>query len=97
MMNKKLAQLEKRRQLLIARASAQRSTLVQNVGPLRHTMAVADSTIRIVRYVKSHPILSLSAIAAFAYFQTKLAGRWLQRGVALFSTAQNIRKWLAKH
>lgn len=96
MMSKKLAQLEERRQRLIMQASVQRSALAQNVIPLRNTLALADSTIRIVRYAKSHPLLSLAATAAFAYVQARLTGRWLQRGLVLLKTVRNVRGWLVK-
>jgi hypothetical protein len=94
MTNKKLMRLAQRRQLLITQASAQRNALAQNVIPLRNTLALADSSIRVVRYVKSHPMLSLAATAAFAYVQAKLAGRWLQRGLVLLTTVRNLRGWL---
>lgn len=97
MMNKKLARLEQRRQLLIAQASAQRIALVKDIVPLRNTLTLTDSAIRVVRYIKSHPVLSLTATAAFAYFQTRLAGRWLQRGLVLLNTARSLRGWLVKH
>ena len=96
LMNKKLAHLAKRRQLLIAQAAAQRSALARNVEPLRQPLAMVDRGLRVVHYVKQHPVISISASALFGILRLTRAGKWLRSGLALFHMTRNLRNLLSK-
>lgn len=96
-MNKKLAHLAKRRQLLIEQAAIQRSALARNVEPLSKPLAMMDRGLTIARYVKQHPALSIAASALFGLFRHTRAGRWLKSGLALFHMTRNLRDLLLKN
>lgn len=96
-MNEKLAQLAKRRQLLIEQAAAQRVTLARNIEPLRIPLAVVDRGIRVVRYVKRYPIIALGASALFGILRHTRAIRWLRSGWTLFKSTRSLRDLLLKN
>jgi YqjK-like protein len=80
-MSKKLVNLAKRREHLIAEASAQRLMLTQHIEPLRASLDLADRGLTAVSYVKSHPVWTASAgIALLTLVRPNRVGRWLQRG-----------------
>lgn len=97
LINKKLAVLAKRRQQLIAQAAAQRSALARNIEPLRQPLAMMDRGLRVVRYVKQHPVLSISAGALFGLLRRTRAGKWLHSGLALLHMTRNLRDLLLKN
>jgi hypothetical protein len=79
-MNRKLAQLAKRRQLLVAQAAAQRTQLTQDMAPWHARLALADRVVNVVQYVKHHPAMMLGAALLLAALLPRRAGKWLQRG-----------------
>lgn len=79
-MNRKSAQLAKRRQLLVAQAAAQRTQLTQDMAPWHARLALADRVVNVVQYVKHHPAMMLGAALLLAALLPRRAGKWLQRG-----------------
>jgi hypothetical protein len=80
-MSKKLTSLAKRREHLIAEASAQRLILAQHIEPLRATLGLADRGLAAVSYVKSHPVRAASVgIALLTAIRPNRAVKWLRRG-----------------
>ncbi len=95
-MNKKLARLAERRQQLILQAAEQRIALTQNIAPLRKSIALADTGIAAVNYVKQHPILMVGGAALIALLRPTRLGKWLRRGFVVLEIARNLRGWLMK-
>lgn len=93
-MNKKLAQLQERRQKLVIEAAEQRIELTQNFAPLHHSLAMAETALAAVRYVKKHPVLMLFGTTLIALLRPTRLGKWLQRGWVAFEIARNLRTWL---
>lgn len=95
-MNKKLARLAERRQQLILQAAEQRIALTQNLAPLRKSIALADTGIAAVKYVKQHPVLMVGGATLLGLLRPTRLGKWLQRGLVVFEIARNLRGWLSK-
>lgn len=95
-MNKKLARLAQRRELLIADAAAQRLALREHISPLKSTLSHADRGLSILRYVKQRPIVAMVATALFGILKPTRFGSWLQRGWGTVLILRNLRKWLIK-
>jgi hypothetical protein len=93
-MNKKLAQLQERRQKLVTQAAEQRIELAQNFAPLHQSIAMAETALAAVRYVKKHPILMLGGTSLIALLRPTRLGKWLQRGWVAFEIARNLSTWL---
>lgn len=95
-MNKKLARLAERRQQLIVQAAEQRIALTQHIAPLRKSIALADTGIAAVKYVKQHPVLMVGGATLLGLLRPTRLGKWLQRGLVVFEIARNLRGWLSK-
>ena len=80
-MNRRLAEIRARRELLLARSAVQRDTLALFVQRWRAPLELADQGIRVVRYAREHPGAVLLAVAAFAALSPKRAFRWARRAV----------------
>ena len=92
-MNKKLALLAERRQHLVLQAAEQRIELAQNIAPLQHSIAFAETGLAAVQYVKKHPILMLGSTTLFALLRATRLGSWLQSGWVVFEIARNLGGW----
>jgi hypothetical protein len=79
--NRRLAEIRARRELLLARSAVQREALALLVQRLRAPLELADQGFRIVRYAREHPGAVLLAVAALAALSPKRAFRWARRAV----------------
>jgi hypothetical protein len=80
-MNKKLRNLDKRRESLIVEAAAQRLLITQNIETWRTPLALADRGLAAMSYIKSHPIYAAGAsLGFFTVIRSSRAGKWFQRG-----------------
>jgi hypothetical protein len=95
-MNKKLAILAEHRRQLIAQAASQRAALVAHIEPWRTPLALADSGLAAVRYVKRHPALMIGVVALFAMLRRYPGGKWLQRGWAMYELTRSLSHLLPK-
>lgn len=96
-MKKKLVLLAERRQRLVLQAAKQRIVLAQTIAPLRSSIALAETGLAAVRYVKKHPVLMLGGTTLIALLRPTRFGQWLQRGLAVFEIARNLRTWFSQH
>jgi len=78
-MNRDLRLLIARRERLVASIAAQRATLARDLAPWRGRLALVDSGLRGVRYLRSHPLLPVLASVALAYLRPKGSGKWMLR------------------
>jgi len=79
--NRRLAAIRARRELLLARSAVQRDALALLVERARAPLELADRGFRIVQYAREHPGAVLLAIAVLAALSPKRAFRW--GGVAM--------------
>jgi hypothetical protein len=82
--NRRLAEVRARRELLIARSAVQRDALALQVARWRAPLELADYGLQAGRYVRDHPGAILFAVAAFAALSPKRAFRWARRAVLVW-------------
>jgi small neutral amino acid transporter SnatA (MarC family) len=80
--NRRLAQIQVRRERLLAKAAAQRDEVTLLLSPWATPLAVADRGVAVVTYVRAHPSLALVAVAALVVLSPKRAFRWARTGFA---------------
>lgn len=90
-MNKKQLQLARRREYLIAKASGERTTLAENVEPLRTPLGLADQGLSALRYIRSHPGWIAGVAVLFATLKSRHPGKWLGRGWVTWKLVHNLR------
>lgn len=91
-----LIEIARRRERLIARASAQRAAIAGTFHELEAPAAIADRALGVVRFLRLHPLVTAAAVAAAALALREqgvlsLAGRvvavWrLWRSVSVWSS-----------
>lgn len=91
-MNSKLAQLAKRRQMLIEQAARQRTTMSRAAEPWRNVLTQADKGVAVLRYLRRHPVW----FAAGGGLMLTILGpsrvlRWLGRGWLGLQMLNNLR------
>ncbi|MFN2338820.1 MAG: YqjK-like family protein [Gammaproteobacteria bacterium] len=90
-MNKKLLQLARQREYLVAKASAQRGTLAENIVPWRAPLALADQGLSVLRYIRSHPEWIAGVALLLATLRSRRGGKWLGRGWMTWKLVNNLR------
>jgi hypothetical protein len=89
-MNKKLTQLAKRRQQLVAQAAVQRTALAISMEPWHARLALADRGVAALRYIRRHPALMLGAALLLAALRPRRVGKWLQRGLVAWQIGRRL-------
>lgn len=95
-MNKKLALLAERRKQLIAQSAEQRITLAQDIEPFRTSIALVDTGMTAVRYVKQHPVLMVGGVILLGLLRPTRLGKWLQSGWVALEIARKLCGLLSK-
>jgi hypothetical protein len=95
-MKKKLASITERRQRLLALAAVQREALANSIQPLQKGLSLADKSMRIVGYVKKHPILVLGIAGFISMLKPTRAVKWLRRSWIASLAMHGLRTWLTK-
>lgn len=90
-MNKRLIHLAERRSLLVKQAAAQRIALAHKLEPWHARLALADRGIAGFRYMGRHPALMVGAALLLAALRPQRAGKWLQRGWAMWQIGRRLR------
>jgi hypothetical protein len=91
-MNKSLIRLAERRAFLMEESARQRIALTQETVPWRIVLERADEGIAVVRYVKSHPAMLISAgTILLAVVGPGRILRLLGRGVLAWRMAYRFR------
>jgi hypothetical protein len=80
--NRRLAQIQVRRERLMAKAAAQREEVALLLSPWAKPLAVADRGVAAAAYVKAHPSIVLLAAAALVVLSPRRAFRWARTGFA---------------
>lgn len=80
-MNDNLRKLAKRRELLVARAEAQRLLLSESIDAWRKPLAVVNQGLYALRYVKNHPLMIVGGGAALlSILRPSGLAKWLRFG-----------------
>jgi hypothetical protein len=82
--NRQLAEIRARRELLLARSAVQRDALVLLVARWRAPLEVAERGVRTVRYARAHSGVILLAAAALVALFPKRAFRWVRRAILVW-------------
>lgn len=90
-MNRKLRRIHEKRELLIARAAAQRSTLGLEIEPWRVPLAVADQGLAALRFIRSHPTWMVGGAVALGLLRPRNLGKWLGRALLSWQLLQGLR------
>lgn len=80
-MNHRLAEIQARRELLLARSAVQRDALALLVQRWHAPLDLADRGFRVVQYAREHPGAILLVVAVLVALSPKRAFRW--GGVAM--------------
>jgi ElaB/YqjD/DUF883 family membrane-anchored ribosome-binding protein len=95
-MKKKLASITERRHRLVAQAAEQREVLAQSIQPLHKGMSLADKGLKVVEYVKKHPVLVIGIAALIGMLKPTRAVKWLRRSWIASLAMRGLRTWLIK-
>lgn len=76
----RIAQLEARRSVLIARAAEQRVVLAGAAEPWRRPLAIADRGVAMVRFFKRYPAFLAAACVVLLVLKPGPTFRWGRRG-----------------
>lgn len=90
----RLLELAVRKGELKARCAQQRDTLAAAVWPVEKGLAVADSALLGVDWLKRHPVAVGIAVAAAVLFRPRRSWRWARRGFVLWSSWRALRSRL---
>jgi hypothetical protein len=96
-MKKKLASITERRQRLVALAAEQREALANSIQPLHKGLSLAGKSMKIVGYVKKHPILIMGIAAFIGMLKPTRAVKWLRRSWIASMAMNGLRTWLTKN
>jgi hypothetical protein len=81
---RRLAQIQARRERLLAKAAAQRDEVALLLMPWQAPLAVADRGVTVAAYLRAHPSIVLVAVAALVVLSPKRAFRWARRAFAVW-------------
>jgi hypothetical protein len=96
MMSSRISQIVSRREVLIARAAAQRIQLASAASVLLPSLRFANLVLRAYRLVKSRPVASALLLGMLAVAGPRRALRWGYRGLTLFAAVAPLARVLAK-
>jgi hypothetical protein len=82
--NRRLAEIRARRELLLARSAVQRDALALLVQRWHAPLDLADRGFRVVQHAREHPGAVLLAVAALAALSPKRAFRWAGPAMAIW-------------
>jgi hypothetical protein len=92
-MSRKLSELESRQRVLQERAAQERANFALHFEPIEKPLSWADKGIDAFNFVKSTPVLWISAFTVLAHYKPKLAHKVLAVGwgtMKLLKSAKNL-------
>lgn len=88
-------QLQARKDRLLARSTALRSTLAREAAAWERPLRVADGTLVVARWVHAQRWWLLGAGALLLATRPRRALRWLRRGWWLWRLSRRLSPWVA--
>ena len=90
-MNRKQQRLAQRREYLVARISAQRVALVEDIEPWRMPLGLVDQGLSALRFIGRHPEWIAGGVVLFVALGPGRAGKWLGRGWVTWQVMHRLR------
>jgi len=81
---RRLAEIQARRERLVAKSAEQRDEVALLLSPWRGPLHVADRGLVAVVYVRTHPAIMVIAAAALVILAPRRAFRWTKRAFAVW-------------
>jgi YqjK-like protein len=94
--SERLQEIERRRELLRARAAAQRAAIAGTLQEWRKPLGIADRVSRVVGFLRAHPLLFIAAVAALAATPRGRLVSLVGRGIAVWRLWQTVGGLLAE-
>ena len=92
----RLIEVVLRKERLIARAEAQRTAIGESFRQLRGPIGVADRGMKVVRFVRTHPMLFASAVALLAVFRRRSLVSLTGSLLTAWRLRPMVSAWLAR-
>jgi hypothetical protein len=92
-MRRQLRELEKKREVLIARANGQRVALAAYSAPLALALGNVDRARELARSVAAKPLLLAAGVAVLFVLGKRRVGRLLRRASSLALLARPVYRW----
>jgi hypothetical protein len=93
MFTARLVELARRRERLTARTAAQRTIVADAYQRWQKPAGLVDRGLAVVRFLKSHPLLSAIVVAAAAAAGRRKLVRWGGRGWVAWRTVRALGAW----
>ncbi|MCU0804552.1 MAG: YqjK-like family protein [Burkholderiales bacterium] len=82
----RIGELQRRRDRLVLLAAAQRDAVARDFRPMERPLAIADSVVDGVQYLRAHPGFVIAGVAVIVALRPRRAFAWAQRGFAAWRT-----------
>jgi hypothetical protein len=92
----RIAQLQRQRERLVLLAAAQRDAVARDFRPMERPLAVADSVIAGVQYLRAHPGFVVAGLAVLVVLRPRRALTWVSRSFAAWRTYRWASSRLAR-
>lgn len=90
-----LIEIARRKERLIARAESQRAAIGTSFHQLQGPIAVVDRGLKIVHFLRGHPLLVAVVIGVVAVFRGRSLLSLAGRGLALWRLWRSLSTWSA--
>jgi YqjK-like protein len=94
--SERLQEITRRRELLSARAAAQRAAIAGTLQEWRKPLGIADRVSGVVGMLRAHPLLFMAAVAALAATPRGRLVSLVGRGIAVWRLWQTVAGLLAE-
>jgi len=91
----KLVEIARRKERLIARAESQRAAIAANFRQLQGPIGVVDRGLKIVRFLRRHPLLVAAIIAAVVAFRRRGLASVASRALSVWRIWRSVSAWSA--
>lgn len=87
---RRIAELERKRALLVTHAAEQRVALAAACAPLRGPAAIADRGVQVVRFLRRYPAILAAGVAITALLRPRRAWQWGRRAYVVWRLWRNV-------
>ena len=91
----KLAEIARRKERLIARAESQRADIGAGFRQLQGPIRIVDRGLEIVRFLRGHPLLVATVIAAVVAFRRRGLVSLTGRALSMWRIWRSVSAWSA--
>ena len=91
----KLAEIARRKERLSARAESQRAAISANFRQLQGPIRIVDRGLEIVRFLRGHPLLVATVIAAVVAFRRRGLVSLTGRALSVWRIWRSLSAWSA--